>query len=55
MKMKQEVLDQIKSQIKRVKAAGGFYAERLRDVDIDSIRTREDSTQIGRASCRERV
>jgi len=46
MKMKQEVLDQIKSQIKRVKAAGGFYAERLRDVDIDSIRTREDFEQL---------
>ena len=29
MKMKQEVLDQIKVQIKRVKAAGGFYADKV--------------------------
>ena len=46
MKMKQEVLDQIKVQIKRVKAAGGFYAERLKDVDIDSIQTQEDFEKL---------
>ena len=46
MKMKQEVLDQIKVQIKRVKAAGGFYAERLKDVDIDSIKTQEDFEKL---------
>lgn len=46
MKMKQEVLDQIKVQIKRVKDAGGFYAERLKDVDIDSIQTQEDFEKL---------
>ena len=44
--MKQEVLDQIKVQIKRVKAAGGFYADKLKDVDIDSIKTQEDFEKL---------
>ena len=46
MKMKQETLDQIKVQIKRVKAAGGFYADRLKDVDVDSIKTQEDFEKL---------
>ena len=46
MKMKQETLDQIKVQIKRVKAAGGFYADRLKDVDVDSIKTQTDFEKL---------
>ena len=39
MKMKQETLNQIKVQIKRVKAAGGFYAKRLKGIDPEDIKT----------------
>ena len=46
MKMKQETLNQIKVQIKRVKAAGGFYADRLKDVDVDSIKTQADFEKL---------
>ena len=46
MKMKQETLDQIKVQIKRVKDAGGFYAGKLKGVDIDSIKTQEDFEKL---------
>lgn len=46
MKMKKETLEQIKVQIKRVKAAGGFYAKRLADVDIDAIETQEDFEKL---------
>ena len=46
MKMKPEVLDQIKVQIKRVKDAGGFYAEKLKDVDVESIKTQEDFEKL---------
>lgn len=42
MKMTDNALNMIKSQLKRVMAAGGFYAEKLKDVDIDGIRTQED-------------
>lgn len=40
--MTDNALNMIKSQLKRVMAAGGFYAEKLKDVDIDGIRTQED-------------
>ncbi|MDO4869193.1 MAG: phenylacetate--CoA ligase [Bacillota bacterium] len=46
MKMKKEVLDQIKVQIGRVKKAGGFYAERLKDIDVDSIETQADFEKL---------
>lgn len=39
--MKKEVLEQIKVQIRRVQAAGGFYAERLKDIDVDGIDSAE--------------
>lgn len=42
MKMSAETLEQIKTQIKRVMAANGFYAEKLKGIDIDSIKTQED-------------
>lgn len=42
MKMTDNALNMIKNQLKRVMAAGGFYAEKLKDVDIDGIRTQED-------------
>lgn len=40
--MTDNALNMIKNQLKRVMAAGGFYAEKLKDVDIDGIRTQED-------------
>ncbi len=46
MKMKQETLDQIKVQLKRVKKADGFYAHRLAGIDIDGIRCQEDFEQL---------
>lgn len=39
--MNSETLDLIKRQLKRVKAADGFYAKRLADIDVDSINSRE--------------
>lgn len=42
MKMSQQTLDKIKYQLKRVIAADGFYAEKLKDVNIDTIQTEED-------------
>lgn len=42
MKMTDNALNMIKNQLKRVMAARGFYAEKLKDVDIDGIRTQED-------------
>ena len=46
MKMKQETLDQIKIQIGRVKKAGNFYAERLRDFEPEDILTQEDFEKL---------
>ncbi len=40
--MTDNALNMIKNQLKRVMAARGFYAEKLKDVDIDGIRTQED-------------
>lgn len=46
MIMKKETLDQIKVQIGRVKAAGGFYAKRLEDIDAEDIKTQEDFQKL---------
>lgn len=46
MKMSNETLEQIKVQMKRVKAAGGFYAKRLAEVDVDSIKSQEDFEKL---------
>lgn len=46
MRMKDETLEQIKHQMHRVCAAGGFYAGKLRGVDIDAIRTQEDFQRL---------
>ncbi|MGN0962266.1 MAG: phenylacetate--CoA ligase family protein, partial [Clostridia bacterium] len=46
MKMNEETFHKIKKQLKRVVDAGGFYAEKLKGVDIDAIRTREDFEKL---------
>lgn len=46
MKMKEETLRDIRSQIKRVKAAGGFYYEKLIGIEPDDIKTREDFEKL---------
>jgi phenylacetate-CoA ligase len=46
MKMSNETLEQIKVQMKRVKAAGGFYAKRLAEVDVDNIKSQEDFEKL---------
>ena len=46
MKMSNETLGQIKVQINRVKAAGGFYAKRLEGIDVDSIKSKEDFEKL---------
>lgn len=44
--MNKETLDLIKRQLTRVKAADGFYAKRLADIDVDSIKTKEDFEKL---------
>ena len=46
MKMKEETLRDIRRQIKRVKAAGGFYYEKLIGIEPDDIKTREDFEKL---------
>ena len=46
MTMSQQTLDKIKRQLKRVVAAEGFYAEKLKGIDIDSIQTAEDFEKL---------
>ena len=46
MEMKQETLEKIKYQMKRVKAAGGFYAKRLKHIDPDDINSQEDFEKL---------
>jgi phenylacetate-CoA ligase len=46
MKMKAETLEQIKYQMKRVKAAGGFYAKRLKDIDPEDIHDQADFEKL---------
>lgn len=46
MEMKQETLDQIKVQIKRVQKANGFYAKLLEDIDVDTINSQEEFEQL---------
>lgn len=46
MKMKEETLRDIRRQIKRVKAAGGFYYEKLIGVEPEDIKTREDFEKL---------
>ncbi len=46
MTMKTETLEQIKHQMRRVKAAGGFYAKRLADIDVDKIQSQSDFEEL---------
>ena len=46
MNMKPETLEKIKHQMRRVKAAGGFYADRLKKIDVDDIQTQEDFEKL---------
>lgn len=46
MRMNQETLDQIKVQIGRVKAAGNFYADLLKDYAVEDINTQEDFEKL---------
>ena len=46
MEMKKETLEQIKHQMKRVKAAGGFYAKRLKHIDPDDIQSQENFEKL---------
>lgn len=46
MEMKETTLKDIKHQLKRVKAAGGFYAKRLEGIDIDAINSKEDFEKL---------
>ena len=46
MRMKAEQLYQIRYQIERVKAAHGFYAERLKGVEARDIKTKEDFEKL---------
>ena len=46
MEMNQETLAKIRHQMKRVKAAGGFYAKRLKHIDPDDITCQEDFEKL---------
>ena len=46
MKMKKAQLKDIKRQIKRVQAANGFYAKRLKGIDPEDIKTQEDFEKL---------
>ena len=46
MKMKKATLKDIRRQIARVQAAGGFYAKRLKGVDPEDIKTQEDFEKL---------
>lgn len=46
MKMNDETFHKIKKQLKRVIAADGFYAEKLKGVDIDAIETQADFEKL---------
>ena len=46
MKMNEETFAKIKKQLKRVIAADGFYAEKLKGVDIDAIETPADFEKL---------
>lgn len=46
MKMNEQTFAKIKRQLKRVVAANGFYAERLKDIDIDAIQSAEDFEKL---------
>ena len=46
MKMKQEALEQIRAQMKRMKEAKGFYAKKLEGVEPEDIRSQEDFEKL---------
>ena len=46
MKMKKATLNDIRRQIKRVQAADGFYAKRLKGFDPEDIKTKEDFEKL---------
>ena len=46
MKMNDETFHKIKKQLKRVVAADGFYAEKLKGIDIDTIETQADFEKL---------
>jgi len=46
MKMSEETLEAIRRQMRRVKKAGGFYAERLKDVNVDKITSKEQFEEL---------
>lgn len=46
MQMKPFQLELIKKQLKRLKEQDGFYAQKLKDIDIDAIQTQEDFEKL---------
>ncbi len=46
MKMSEQQLDIIRSQIKELKSKDCFYSQKLKDVDPDSLRTQEDFEKL---------
>ncbi|MBQ6811363.1 MAG: phenylacetate--CoA ligase [Firmicutes bacterium] len=46
MKMSQQTFEKIKRQLTRIAATDSFYAEKLKDFDLDAIRTPEDFEKL---------
>ena len=46
MKMSQETFEKIKRQLTRIAATDSFYAEKLKDFDLDAIQTPEDFEKL---------
>ena len=44
--MKQEALEQIRAQMKRMKEAKGFYAKKLEGIEPEDIRSQEDFEKL---------
>ncbi len=46
MQMKQAQLDLIKSQLKRLMAADGFYKKKFEGIDVEEIKSQEDFEKL---------
>ena len=46
MEMKRETFDVIRAQLVRLSTAGGFYSNKLRDIDFDDIREQSDFEKL---------
>ena len=46
MEMNNETLEQIKNQIRRLKACDGFYSKKLKGIEVDDIKSQSDFEKL---------